>query len=297
MYVLCGLLIFEISFNGVGQLASQVWAAKISSLNRYDKIMSEFVPLQEENGFSRIEFADVKKNNGPQQYSFRGITYYSSTMTADAYNFLQAIGQPRYAKNVSVYYEQNDIANALFGITNVLTQKIKKDKDGNDIYSFEVTKNENALPLAFLCSDEILSFSLTEHEPGEETREALWLSLTENDDTDFSEQVKQLQKKGMTITLFDTDRIEGTITAEDESVLMTSLPDDGGWKIFVDGKQARVLKLADYFCGVVLPQGEHEIEMVYTVPGIKVGAAASVLSVTLFVCLFVYLRKREKDEQ
>lgn len=295
MYPLCGILLFEICFNGIGQTASQVWAAKISSLNRYDRIMSEFVPLQDENGFARIEFADVKKNNGTQQYSFRGITYYSSTMTADAYKFFEAIGQPKYARNVSVYYEQSDITNALFGITHVLTQEITKDEKGNDIYNFEVTENENALPIAFLCSDEILSFRLSDCEPGEKARQQLWLSLTENDEDEFSQQAKALQRKGMEITLFDTDRIEGTVFAEKESVLMTTVPDDGGWKIFVDGEEIEVLKLADYFCGAVIPEGEHEIKLVYTVPGIKAGAAVSALSVALFAGLIVFLKKKENE--
>ena len=293
MYPLFGILLFEICFNGVGQTASQVWAAKISSLNRYDRIMSEFVPLQDNDGFARIEFADVKKNNGTQQYSFRGITYYSSTMTADAYNFFEAIGQPKYARNVSVYYEQSDISNALFGITHILTQQITKDEKGNDIYNFEVTENENALPIAFLCSDEILDFNLSDYEKGEKTLEQLWLSLTENDADDFSLQARQLQQKGMKITSFDTDRIEGTVFAGKESVLMTTVPNDGGWKIFVDGEEAEVLKLADYFCAAVIPEGEHEIVFEYTVPGIKAGAAVSVLSTVLFAGLIVYLKKKE----
>lgn len=291
--ILCILLLFELCFNGVGQIASNIWASNSSSLNRYDTIMSEFTPLEDEEKFQRIEFADVKKNNGTQQYSFKGVTYYSSTMTADAYNFFQAIGQPKYAKNVSVYYEQSDITNALFGIRHILTEKKTQQEDGTDKYDFTITENQNALSLAFLCSDEIRNFVLTDHEQGEAALEALWLALTENDDVDFAAQAKELQQKGMEITLFDTDRIEGTITAEKDSVLMTTIPNDGGWKIYIDGEETRTLKLCNYFCGAELSEGTHEIEMVYTVPGIKVGAAVSVISLILTVGLIVILGKRK----
>lgn len=290
LYALTAVLTLEICLNGFGQTAGQVWTARSSSLNRYDGIMSEFVALQDEGGFSRIDFADVKKNNGPQQYSFRGITYYSSTMTADAYNFLQAIGQPRYAKNVSVYYEQSDISNALFGIRYILTQEIEKDENGNDIYNFTVTENENALPLAFICSDEILSFDYENYEQGEATRQALWLALAENDEADFEAQAQALQQKGMSVSCFDTDRIEGRITAEGESVLMTSIPYDGGWKLYVDGEKTEIKKLAGYFCGAVIPDGEHEIKLVYTVPGIKAGATISIIAL---ICLAVLLKNRK----
>ncbi len=287
--ILCAFLIFEVCTNGVMQTTSYIWASKISSLNRYDSIMSEFVPLEDEAPFQRIEFADVKKNNGTQQFSFKGVTYYSSTMTGDAYNFFQAIGQPRYAKNVSVYYEQSDITNALFGIRHILTEKKTKLENGEDKYDFTISENKNALPLAFLCSDEIVDFALSDHKPGEKTQEALWLSLVEDDEAEFETQVKELQNKGMEITLFDTDRIEGRITAEKESVLMTTIPNDGGWKLYVDGEEAQMLKMADYFCGAVIPEGEHEIRFVYTVPGIRLGATASLIS--LLLCIFLFRKK------
>lgn len=294
--LLCAVLLFELCFNGAGQIASQIWASKSSSLNRYDTVMSEFVPLQEETEFQRIEFADVKKNNGPQQYSFKGVTYYSSTMTADAYNFFQALGIPRYAKNVSVYYYQSDITNALFGIRHILTQEIKTDDEGNEKYIYSLKENENALPLAFMCDEDILSFELADYEQGEEAQEALWLAVAGDDDADFDTQAKLLQKNGLEITLFDTDRIEGTITAVNDGVLMTTVPNDGGWKIYVDGEKAEVLKLADYFCGVKLTEGEHEIKMVYTVPGIKLGAAISAVSLVPVIALIVMLKKKEKNK-
>lgn len=291
--LLCILLLFELCTNGIMQTTAYIWASKSSSLNRYDHIMSEFVPLQEDEEFTRIEFADVKKNNGTQQYSFRGVTYYSSTMTADAYNFFQAIGQPKYAKNVSVYYEQSDITNALFGISHILTEKKTKQKDGSDKYDFTVTENKNALPLAFLCSDDIKSFNLTDHEPGKKAQSALWLSLTEKDSEDFTAQVKELQEKGLEITLFDTDKIKGSITAEKESVMFTTIPFDGGWKIYIDGVETEVIKLCDYFCSAMIPEGSHEIEFRYTVPGIKAGFVLSLLSLAGVIVLICLTKKRK----
>lgn len=291
--ILSALLLFEVCFNAAGQIGSKIWASNSSSLNRYDDIMSEFVPLQNEDDFVRIELADQKKNNGPQQYSFKGVTYYSSTMTGDAYNFFQALGISKYAKNVSVYYDQSDITNALFGIRYILTQRTEKDEKGNTEYFYNINENENALDLAFICNDEILSFNLTDHEKGEKAQKALWDALVQEDNGSFELQAKKLQQMGMNITYFDTDRIKGTIHAEKDSVLMTTVPNDGGWKIFIDGKETEVLKLADYFCGAKLTKGDHEIEMVYTVPGIKAGAAISVLSLVLILILIAFLKKKE----
>lgn len=293
LHTLCGILIFEICLNCVYQVGNNAWTSRIPSLARYDAIMEEFAPIEDKQIFTRIEFADEKKNNCPQQYSYKGITYYSSTMTADAYNFFQQLGQPRYAKNVSVYYLQSDITNALFGISDILTLEVMEDAKGNSEKFYIVEENKRAIPLAFICSDEILSFNLTDHEPGEEAQKALWLALAEDDNASFANQAQQLISQGLEITLYDTDKIKGTVKAEKSSVLMTTIPNDGGWKIYVDGKQAEVLKLADYFCGAIIPQGSHEIEFVYTVPGIKAGAVVSVLSVIAFAVLVMSLKKKD----
>lgn len=289
--VICVLLFIEICTNCVYQTGNHVWASKINSLCRYDAIMEQFTPLEKEEAFTRIEFADVKKNNCPQQYTYKGVTYYSSTMTADAYNFFQQMGQPRYAKNVSVYYLQSDIANSLFGISHILNLETATDKDGNEETTFTVEENKNALPLIFTCSDEILSFELYEHEAGENTQKALWQALTDEDEKSFSDQAQALISRGARITLFDTDKIKGTVTATKDSVLMTTIPCDGGWKIYIDGKESEIIKLADYFCGTLISEGEHEILLKYTVPGIKSGAAISLLSLAALLTVIIIKRK------
>lgn len=283
-FVIC----LEITLNAACQLGYNVWASKASSIRQYDKTVSVFSVLDKTDDFVRVEWADVKKNNYPQQYSYKGVTYYSSTMTADAYNFFQQMGLPRYAKNVSVYYGQSAITNSLFGLQYIM------QSDGE-----KIIHNIYALPLGFVADEAVYDFDLYSQAAGDETQKALWLSLTGEDKMSFVNQAKALQAAGMTVTEFDTDVIKGKITADSDGVLFLTIPDDGGWKLYIDGEEREIVKAASYFCSAPITKGSHEIKMVYTVPGIVFGGAvsgASVLGIVLYAIVINIKRRHSSDE-
>lgn len=262
---LSSVIILGASLNAFYQLTSQVWAARVDSLQRYEGSMAEFTALDDDDVFARLAWTDEKKNNYPQQYNYRGICYYSSTMSGDAYEFFQRLGMERYAKNVSTRYNQSDILNAVFGIKYIL------EEDGET-----VTANENALPLAFLADSAVKEIDLHSFGVGDEAQKALWDSITLSEN-DFSTQVKELQANGIDLTYFDTDKIEGSIICDKDGVLLTTLPYDGGWEIFIDGERVNSAKAAGYLTCTDISEGKHKIEMKYTVPGIKLGAVLSFL--------------------
>ncbi|MBQ7295517.1 MAG: YfhO family protein [Clostridia bacterium] len=273
---LSAVIISGASLSAVYQIISQVWAARVDSLQRYESSMEEFTALDDEDIFSRLAWTDEKKNNYPQQYNYNGICYYSSTMSGDAYEFFQNLGMERYAKNVSTRYNQSDILNAIFGIKYIL------EEDGETI-----TVNENALPLAFLSDEAVLGVNLSDYKKGEEAQEALWDSvvLSKND---FDTQVSELKANGINLTYFDTDKIKGNITCYRDGVLLTSLPYDGGWRIFIDGEEAETTKAAGYLTCAEITEGRHEVEFRYTVPGIELGAALSLVGIICLVVIMNY---------
>ena len=276
------VLCVEISLNTCCQLGENVWASLKTSIRRHDSSLSQFAEHEDNEIFTRVEWADVKKNNYPQQYAYKGVTYYSSTMSGDAYNFFQQLGIPRYAKNVSVYYYQSDITNSLFGLEYIM------QSDGST-----VLQNPYALPLGFVADKGVLDFDLYAQEKGAATQHALWLSLTGDKYMDFASQAERLQSQGMEITCFDTDRIEGTLTAENGGVLLFTIPYDGGWTLKVDGKTVPLTKVAGYLSGAEITAGSHEIEMVYTVPGIVAGGIISGAGVIVLAAWIIICKKRK----
>ena len=68
-----------------------------------------------------------------------------------------------------------------------------------------------------------------------------------------------------------------------------------GWSVTVDGRAARALRVDDVMRGVVVPAGAHAVEWRYRVPGLRVGAAISLLcllALGLIAGRFIWPRRR-----
>lgn len=281
IYALAVLIFAGAVLNFSVQFSRDVWTSKVNSLQKYEAVMTDFVSLDDSDIFARMEWADVKKNNYPQQYGYKGISYYSSTMSGDAYDFFQQTAMDRYAKNVSVRYKQSDILNAVFSVKYVMTGE----------HGGKITENEKALSLGFVCSESVYVFEPSKIRKPELGQQLLWDCLCGGNFTSFSEGYSLLSKNQLDITLFDTDYIEGTLSSDRDGIFFTSIPYDEGWEIFIDGEKKETKKAAGYFLSCTIEKGEHKITLKYTVPGIKIGAVISLLSLLTVIGWMALIRK------
>jgi hypothetical protein len=72
------------------------------------------------------------------------------------------------------------------------------------------------------------------------------------------------------------------------ALLVTSQPDYPGWVALVDGAEVSRLAVDYAFVGVAVPGGEHTVELVYRPGSVRLGAAISLLALT--VCAALVLR-------
>ncbi|MCD8151367.1 MAG: YfhO family protein [Clostridiales bacterium] len=93
----------------------------------------------------------------------------------------------------------------------------------------------------------------------------------------------------------DGSYVSGTVQVDEGgSLLYTSIPYSEGWTAYVDGEEQEITPLLfGGFCGLGLEEGEHTIEFRYFTPGLKVGAAVSVISVFLTGLFCIYDRGRK----
>lgn len=283
LYALIALIFAGSVLNFSVQFSRDVWTSRESSLQKYESVMENFTALDDEDTFARMEWADVKKNNYPQQYGYKGISYYSSTMSGDAYDFFQQTGMDRYAKNVSVRYKQSDILNALFSVKYIMTGE----------HGGKITENDKALSLGFVCAESVYVFEPSQIKKPELGQQLLWDCLCDKSFTSFSEGYSLLSKNQLEISLFDTDYIEGTLHSDRNGVFFTSIPYDEGWEIIIDGESKETKKAAGYFLSCPIEKGDHEITLKYTVPGIKTGAVISLISL-LTVAGWMILNSKSK---
>ncbi len=76
---------------------------------------------------------------------------------------------------------------------------------------------------------------------------------------------------------------DGTITAETDGYLATSVPMQNGLEILVDGKPADLVEINTAFAGVRLEKGIHTIDFRFTPPGKSAGCLISCISVGVYI--------------
>ncbi len=85
--------------------------------------------------------------------------------------------------------------------------------------------------------------------------------------------------------------IEGHIDANSNSPLLTTIPYEKGWTVYVDNKKVTHYEVLDTFIAIDLSKGNHKITLKYEVPGLKVGVFISLFSMAI---LMGYEIKRRK---
>ena len=77
--------------------------------------------------------------------------------------------------------------------------------------------------------------------------------------------------------------IAGTVDAKEEGYLITSIPYDKNFEVYVDGKIVGNEKVNTAFLGIPLEKGTHKLRIVYHAPGVKVGKMLSIFGILLWI--------------
>ena len=77
----------------------------------------------------------------------------------------------------------------------------------------------------------------------------------------------------------------------DNELVYFSVPNDSGWKAFIDGEETAIINSGGMML-IRVPAGEHSIEFHYTTPGLSAGAAISLLSLGALVLFAIADRKK-----
>ena len=104
----------------------------------------------------------------------------------------------------------------------------------------------------------------------------------------FQEVYDKLANNQLNITDFKENHIKGNINVTDEQSLFLSIPYNDNFKILVDGEETSYYKVVNNFIGLDLEEGNHDIEIIYEVKGLKLGSMISLVSLCLFI---FYIRK------
>lgn len=77
----------------------------------------------------------------------------------------------------------------------------------------------------------------------------------------YEETINELAEEQWNITEHTSTYISGTVNASEDGVLFTTIPNEPGWKVTVDGKSVDTVTCLDSLIGIELTAGEHTVTM------------------------------------
>lgn len=107
------------------------------------------------------------------------------------------------------------------------------------------------------------------------------LNLYYFDEDAWQSAYEKLSAEELKVDTFENTYIKGEIDLTGERLLMTTVPQDGGWTVYCDGQKTEPVLIAGELISLRLPAGHHTLELRYRVPGITAGAVISVLGLLL----------------
>ena len=118
----------------------------------------------------------------------------------------------------------------------------------------------------------------------------------EFDREQFDKVYETLAAQSMQVASYETGKIEGTIKAEKDGMMMTSIPYDEGWQVYVDGEEVDTWIMLDGFLGTEMEKGEHVVQMVYHCPGVAKGIVITLLGIAGAIFVIRLEKKNRKTE-
>ena len=106
----------------------------------------------------------------------------------------------------------------------------------------------------------------------------------------------KLKVGGLKVESFTDTNVKGTIHAEEEGIMVTSIPYDEGWSVYVDGRKTEYQKVKKCFLGVPLTAGDHIIELRYMPQGLLPGTMITLGSLLILIAYALYRKKHPMHE-
>lgn len=103
------------------------------------------------------------------------------------------------------------------------------------------------------------------------------------DEAAFTSAISTLKTGAMEFDECGEDHITGTVTADTNRVMFTSIPYDSGWSVYIDGEKVPTYSLGDALLCFEVAAGTHTVELKYVPSGFIVGIIISVISLFALV--------------
>ena len=195
-------------------------------------------------------------------------------------------------KNSKVYYTYTVQQDGFFCVNLNLPKRnsVSISLNGEELYT-ESMSLPQMLAVGDVAVGDVVTVRMTckEDEKGTMTLTAAVL----NNDL-FRRGYEILKASTLELTQFRNTYVEGTIHCHRDGLLYVSIPQNGNWKVQVDGESAEIRLVGDCMIGVELTEGEHTVAFRYENKAFSLGWKVSLVCAAVLAALYVYIYKPKK---
>nr|MCR4746464.1 YfhO family protein [Lachnospiraceae bacterium] len=121
--------------------------------------------------------------------------------------------------------------------------------------------------------------------PGEYTFDSL--KVISKPVENIAEGIEARAEDVMTDTVIGVNTVRGTISLDKDKILLMTVPYSTGWTVYVDGEKADLKRANIMYMAVELTAGDHEIELRYETPYLRIGAMMSLAGILMLAVLMI----------
>ncbi len=104
----------------------------------------------------------------------------------------------------------------------------------------------------------------------------------------LTECIEEMRPENTVVTKNSSSSLECDIEVSEDRIIMTSIPYDENWKVYVDGQEVTISEAFDTMLAVQVEEGEHHIEFKYTPKYFNFSAVVTIFSVIILLFVVLY---------
>ena len=128
-------------------------------------------------------------------------------------------------------------------------------------------------------------------------REAQFAIMDKEQAITALEELRELNSK-TNCYLENTTHVVTEVHCSTSKTLFTTIPDEKGWKVYVDGNETDYIVTAEALIAVPLTPGSHKVEMKFTTAGYPAAILLSLAGVIIFAgVILLWLKRNPRDRE
>ena len=161
--------------------------------------------------------------------------------------------------------------------------------------TFKNLNRSVTMDLGFVEAGEIITFENVE----EDSTKTLSLNLYRFSPEQFVEVYTKMTTNPLIVDRYDDTHVDGHISVSEACTLYTTIANEDGWTVTVDGQEVPITPVKDAYISIPLTAGDHTVSFTFRVPYMTLGILITVGAglIMLLIGIFARLQELKKEEE